>query len=202
MKVLLVDDHLLLATGFKSLVEKKENIDLEIFAGNLNLEDFSNHVSSNKYDILILDINLKKISTLDGLELSEKILEKFPEQKIVLLTGYDNEAFKIQAKKIGIKAFIDKNIEISEFLQILQMVYNGENLMKDKIKSILTEREIEIMVLYSKGYSRDQLAKKLFISTRTLGNHLHSIYEKLEVYNVQEMIEKATHLGYIKNNIF
>ena len=65
----------------------------------------------------------------------------------------------------------------------------------------LTEQELKIIKLYAQGYSRNDIANDLYISLRTLANHLNTIYEKLGVKNYQEMIHKATLLGYVKDNI-
>ena len=204
MKILLIDDHKILSTGLKNSLEKLDpNKKIHIIDDYMNSEEIISLGKDSKYDILLIDINLKKLTDLDGLELAEKILENIPEKKIIILTGYDNMYFKLKSNEIGVKAFIKKDIRMEELDYILNGVYNDN--YKGEITErefVLTDREKEIVVLYSKGYTRDELANKLFISKRTLGNHLHAIYEKLDVNNVQEMITKATKLGYIKENLF
>lgn len=204
LKILLIDDHKILSTGLKNSLEKLDpNKKIHIIDDYMNSEEIISLGKDSKYDILLIDINLKKLTDLDGLELAEKILENIPEKKIIILTGYDNMYFKLKSNEIGVKAFIKKDIRMEELDYILNGVYNDN--YKGEITErefVLTDREKEIVVLYSKGYTRDELANKLFISKRTLGNHLHAIYEKLDVNNVQEMITKATKLGYIKENLF
>ena len=204
LKILLIDDHKILSTGLKNSLEGLDpNKKIYIIDDYIDSEEIISLGKDSKYDVLLIDINLKKLTDLDGLELAEKILENRPDKKIIILTGYDNLYFKLKSKEIGVKAFVKKDIDMEKLDDILNEVYNDD--YKDeftKREFVLTEREKEIVVLYSKGNTRDELANKLFISKRTLGNHLHAIYEKLDVNNVQEMITKATKLGYIKDNLF
>ena len=204
MRILLIDDHKILSTGLKNSLESLDaNKKIDIIDNYMDSEEIISLGKSNKYDILLIDINLNKLTDLDGIEIAEKILEYNPEKKIIILTGYNNYYFKLKSSEMGIKAFINKDISMNELSDIINKVYHNECIDEfTNKKPILTDREIEILILYSKGYTRDELSKKLFISKRTLGNHLHSIYEKLDVSNVQEMITKATKLGYIKDNIF
>ncbi|MDY3332606.1 MAG: response regulator transcription factor [Gallibacter sp.] len=162
-----------------------------------------NLVLENNFDIILLDINIKKIVDIDGLELCAKILNVRDNSNVVILTGYDYYAFEKEAKKIGAMGFLNKEIETKTLYEKLQLILKGHKIFKIQENKFtdLTKQELKIIKLYAQGYSRNDIAKNLYISLRTLANHLNTIYEKLGVKNYQEMIHKATLMGYIKENI-
>lgn len=204
MKILLIEDHRLLSESLKNELLKYQEIE-EVTAIDKPIEEkkIIELVLQKKFDIILLDINIKKIVDLDGLELCKKILTVKKESKIVILTGYDYYAFEKEAKNLGAMAFINKEIETENLYKKLKLIFNGKKIFKvqeDKLTD-LTEQELKIIKLYAQGYSRNDVANNLYISLRTLANHLNTIYEKLGVKNYQEMIRKATLLGYVKDNI-
>lgn len=204
MNILLIEDHKLLSTSLKNELLKYPDIEeVAVIDSPISELNLFNLIEKNNFDILLLDINIKRISDSDGLILGQKILKIKPEARLLFLTGYDYYAFEKEAKNMGAFGFLNKEIETETLHQKLQEVLLGNKLFKiqeDKLTD-LTPKELEIVILYAQGYSRTEVAQKLFISLRTLANHLSKIYEKLDVKNYQEMIWKATHLGYIKENI-
>lgn len=150
----------------------------------------------NIYDILLLDINLKVEKT--GLDLVKEVLERYPEQKIVILTSYDLVNYRKIAFDLGVKDFINKSIEAKELVSRLRSVCNGkDNKNSSQILETLTEREVEVLREMIKGENKKDIAKKLYISERTLYNHISNIYEKLGAKNIVEAYNRAMELGYI-----
>ena len=76
-------------------------------------------IERDKPDILLMDINLGKLAEEDGLFLAQSLLQKYPNQKIVVLSGYDLPVYRKEAEKLGAKGFINKDIEPEELLHIL-----------------------------------------------------------------------------------
>lgn len=158
-------------------------------------------IDTDFYDIYLIDIDLNNLSNETGLQLAEKLIDKKGDIKIAILTGHLKKIYKWISEKIGVKAFIDKNISPTELLQILKKIYKGEKYFKkfkDEInnKDILTCSEVKILDLLRKGDNIDEIAHKIFISKRTVYNHLDNIYSKLKVHNREEAIYKAEKLGY------
>lgn len=197
MKILLIEDHKMMASSLKEFLEKDDFFEIDLLEDLKNLEDI-NFLSS--YDILLVDINLRGFEeSLNGLDLAEKILNKDKNIKIVILSGYDLFFYGERAKSLGAYAFISKEEDMESLRNKLREVYlNDKKFFKEKeIIENLTEKEIEIVKLYCSGLKRSQVAKELFISERSLAVMLNRIYQKLYINNYQELMKKAMDLGII-----
>lgn len=192
MKILLLDDHKILGQSIKMLLEEESDVTCDYISSSENLME----ALENSYDILLLDINLKAEKT--GLDLVEEILKRYPKQKIVVLTSYDLVNYRKIAFDLGVKDFINKSVEASELVNRLRAVNGGGKIKNSpQILETLTEREVEVLREMIKGENKKDIAKKLFISERTLYNHISNIYEKLGAKNIVEAYNRAMELGYI-----
>ena len=197
MKILLIEDHKMMASSLKEFLEKDDFFEIDLLEDLKNLEDI-NFLRS--YDILLVDINLRGFEeSLNGLDLAEKILNKDQNIKIVILSGYDLFFYGERAKSLGAYAFISKEEDMESLRNKLREVYlHDKKFFKEKeIIENLTEKEIEIAKLYCSGLKRSQVAKELFISERSLAVMLNRIYQKLYINNYQELMKKAMDLGII-----
>ncbi|WP_255606521.1 MULTISPECIES: response regulator transcription factor [unclassified Clostridioides] len=159
-------------------------------------------IKNEKPDIILIDINLGKIDN-DGLSLAKDIIRIIPKVKIVMLTGYDLPVYKYEAQKMGAKGFINKNIEPDKFIEILNQIQNGYNYFPNEIKYIeeLTHREKLILQFLYNGVKRKDIATQLYLSERTVSNHIQNIFDKLNVSSSLEAVTKGVQLGYIKLNM-
>ncbi|MEG0379362.1 MAG: response regulator transcription factor, partial [Eubacterium sp.] len=197
MKILLVDDHALFSKSLSiALSDFKE---IERFDSTKDITNLEKIMAEKQPDILLVDINLGSLTDGDGLLLARHLLENFPEQKIVILSGYDLPAYRKEAKRMGARGFISKDIEPEAFLNILIAVEKGAVYFprEDAFVEDLTESERHVLELVAKGGKRKEIAAALFISERTLSNHLQHIFEKLEVSSTLEAVTKAMQLGYL-----
>lgn len=197
MKILLIEDHKMMASSLKEFLEKDDFFEIDLLEDLKNLEDI-NFLSS--YDILLVDINLRGFEeSLNGLDLAKKILNKDKNIKIVILSGYDLFFYGERAKSLGAYAFISKEEDMESLRNKLREVYlHDKKFFKEKeIIENLTEKEVEIVKLYCSGLKRSQVAKELFISERSLAVMLNRIYQKLYINNYQELMKKAMDLGII-----
>lgn len=197
MKILLIEDHKMMASSLKEFLEKDDFFEIDLLEDLKKLEDI-NFLKS--YDILLVDINLRGFEeSLNGLDLAEKILSKDKNIKIVILSGYDLFFYGERAKSLGAYAFISKEEDMESLRNKLREVYlHDKKFFKEKeILENLTEKEIEIVKLYCSGLKRSQVAKELFISERSLAVMLNRIYQKLYINNYQELMKKAMDLGII-----
>lgn len=156
-------------------------------------------IKNEKPDIILIDINLGKIDN-DGLSLAKDIIKGIPKVSIVMLTGYDLPVYKYEAQKMGTKGFINKNIEPDKFIEVLNQIQNGYNYFPDEIKHIeeLTDREKLILQFLYNGIKRKDIASQLYLSERTVSNHIQNIFDKLNASSSLEAVTKGIQLGYIK----
>ncbi|MDU8688596.1 response regulator transcription factor [Faecalibacterium wellingii] len=197
MRVLLVDDHALFAKSLSIALCDFPEIDQ--FSSTKDIKNLENHITTEQPDILLIDINLGGLTNEDGLMLTQHLLKHFPEQKIVILSGYNLPVYHKEAKRIGAKGFISKDVEPDELLHILMAIRNGTTYFPQEKIFIedLTEGEKKVLELVSTGAKRKEIAKQLFISERTVSNHLQHIFEKLQVGSTVEAVTKAIQIGYI-----
>ncbi len=197
MKILLIDDHSLLAKSLEIVLSDFTEIDEFLSISNLSV--IMSTIKSMQPDIILMDIHLKSIGDTDGLLLSKNILEKFPNQIIIMLSGYDLPVYINESKKLGAKGFINKSVEPSTLIDILVKVYNGDSYFINDVEGLveLTISEKKVLQLLVRGIKRKEIARQLFTSERTVSNHLQHIFVKLNVTSAIEATTKAIQMGYI-----
>ena len=194
MKILLIDDHKLFSQSIKLILELSEDIERVDL-----MDDFSSVLDFpfDDYDIILIDINLTSLYQEDGLSLAQTIIKNGCSAKIVILTGYSKKMYEYRAKIMGSWGFLDKSIAPVELVQNLIEIYQGRKIFSDEVVvDVLTLREIEILELVRNGLSIDDICEKVYVSKRTVSNHLSNIFSKLGVSSRQEAIHIAEQLGY------
>lgn len=192
MKILLLDDHKIFGESLKVLLEER-GISCTYTS---SIKNFYEEVEKD-YDIILLDINLKEEET--GFDILDRIHDK--SKKIVILTSYDMVNYKKIALEKGARDFINKSLDVDEVIERLEKVYKDEKISfneDEKIIEPLTKREEEILLEVLSGLTKKEIADKLYISERTLYNHLANIYAKLGAKNAIEAYKIAFELGYIR----
>ncbi len=197
INILLVDDHALFSKSLE--IALSDYSEIETFNSINDVSQLENFIVTQKPDILLMDINLKNIASEDGLELARQIRTRHPEQRIVILSGYDLPVYRSEARKIGAKGFVNKNIEPEKLITILSKIMQGIVFFDKEIPFLegLTDSEKQILRLIAEGQKRKDIAGSLYISERTLSNHLQHIFEKLSVSSSVEAVTKAIQMGYI-----
>lgn len=197
INILLVDDHALFSKSLEIALSDYPEITSFKSVDDISLLD--SFLETYRPDILLMDINLKNIASEDGLELTRQLLCRYPEQKIVILSGYDLPIYRREAEKIGAKGFINKNTEPEKLVSVLSQISQGVVVFNRDIPFLeeLTECEKQILRLIADGMKRKEIAAALYISERTLSNHLQHIFEKLGVTSSVEAMTKAIQMGYL-----
>lgn len=199
INILLVDDHILFAKSLAIAFEEYEEI--ENFYTKQEIQSLKETIRHKNIDIVLMDINLGKLTDNDGLNIAGNLIKDLPTLKIIILTGYDLTVYKYEAKKLNISGFLNKNISPDKLFETLIKVYQGYTCFpsdnNEPIIEELTNTEKKILSLISCGKKRKEIAKELYISERTLSNHLQHIYEKLSVTSSVEAVTKAIQMGYI-----
>jgi len=215
IKVHIADDHQLLIDGIEAVLSSEENI--EVVGSSLNGEDVLNWFASKEADILILDVNMPKV---DGIAVLQSFLKNNFQQKVIVLSSYDDTKLIKEVLKIGASGFLAKKCAGEHIVEAINEVYNGKQYFSESIKdkllatftnnissvdtmsressffSSLTPRETEVLQLICKQFNSKEISSALNISTNTVETHRKNLINKLKVKNVVGLAIYA-----IKNNI-
>jgi len=216
IKILLVDDHLLVRESFSNLLQL--NAEFEVVGEAGNGEEALEKALQLEPDVVLMDIALPKFS---GLEVTKHIKEKLPEVGVIILSMHDEDEYVIDAVKAGASGYLLKSSsDIDELFRAIKVVHSGGFMYKPKLtKKILlqitkegtavspktdsgfkelSQREIEILQAVSEGKSNKEIAEKLFISEKTVKAHLRSIFRKLDVGDRTQAVAYAMRKGWVE----
>lgn len=219
-KILLVDDHRLVRQAVKrALGDAGFNVVGEADDGQSGV-DMVNDLSP---EIVVLDITMP---IMDGLTALKIIKQDKPETKVIMLTMHGESNVIREAISSGASAFITKDAPMAEVVDLVDRVANGE-IMSSEIAqglldgsqllngkdiigpngstieadvNLLTKRELEILQLIADGQAPSEIAQELFISVKTVKNHLASIYEKLDTHDRTQAVLTGIKSGIIEIN--
>lgn len=202
IKILIADDHALLRQGIRKVLELEE--DFQVIGEAGDGEEAVENTAALVPEILLLDINMPKIN---GLEVIKRVRERQPKVKIIVLTIHDDENYVMEVIKAGAVGYLLKDIEPGMLVMAIRTVHKGESfiyptlakklfgeinrqhernleavkVMERSKEERLSYREIEVLEMVCKGLSNQEVAKQLFLSEKTVKNHLTSIFRKIGV---------------------
>lgn len=208
IKVLLVDDHQLYCEGMQALSKYSEIIDIYDICQSPIV--FLNRLKHEAPEVVLMDINMPE---MNGIQTTEKALEINPDLKIIALSMHREDYYVEKMLTAGIKGYVLKNISFQELEKAVQFVYGGKNYFsqelfeqivqmlkfpqKNEIKECpFSDRELEIVKLICQGYTNQEIADKLFISSRTVDVHRSNILKKAGVRNTAQLVTYAIKNGY------
>ena len=210
IKVLLVDDHVLIRRGIALLLEN--HVDISVVGEANDGEEAIQLAYQTDPDVILMDISIP--NGIDGFAATREIKKSLPHIKVVFLTMHNEVAYIQQAIEIGAEGYILKNSQGGIMYEAIQSVYNHkayyevglpkeqvEKLFKNKGTQkvdVLSTREQEIVRLTILGYTNVQVGEKLFISSKTVENHKSNIMQKLHLKNKAELVQYGITNGYIQ----
>ena len=205
LKLLLIDDHLLVRTGFKSLLLTFENCSVvaEASCGEDALLLYKQHSP----DIVILEIDMPGMG---GIETMKRILDKYPKAKIIVLTVHEEIIYVRRALALGALGYLSKKSAQQALQDAVKSVAQKKRYVEPALSNKLflddidgktdplhelSSREFGVFLQFAKGQSLQQVAERLRLSESTIATHLHSIKQKLRITNNSELILIAHQLG-------
>ncbi|MCL1674931.1 DNA-binding response regulator [Elizabethkingia meningoseptica] len=206
IKVAITDDHPLLLEGLKNILGNSNSIDIvDCFK---NVSEMNIGLRKQAVDILLLDINLADINSI---ELIKPLKKKFENLQIIMLSVHNELPVINSTLAEGALGYIQKNASVSEILEGISTVYSGKRFLCSQTKSVLekkspdglsqvpklTRREKEILAEAAKGLTTNQIAEKLFISHHTVESHRKNLIEKFQTSNLSSAIKLAIEYGLI-----
>ena len=204
---MLVDDHHLLR---QSLKRQLEDLGHEVVA---DVADGTSAISialNKQPDIILMDISM---ASGDGISACRAIMDADARQRIVMLTMHVETELIRKSFKAGAIGYLTKDATFDEVLKALQMACDGDVIISPEFahalldetddmrahqESILSEREMEVLQLLADGQSTPEIAGSMFISQKTVKNHLASIYEKIDARDRTHAVIRAVKMGIIK----
>lgn len=196
MNIILFDDHILFGEGLRKLIIENDQT-IERFDYVSTEKNFMNRLRSFSYDVALLDINLKDPSGTTGFDLISKIKSESPTTAVIILSSYDMPLYKEKAFECGASEYLNKSVTPDDLIRCLHRTSAGTSKRDIVHKGTLTKREIEVLREICNGDKKKDVAAKLYMSERTLYNHLQSIYSKLDADNAIDAFNKAIKKGYI-----
>jgi two-component system, NarL family, response regulator NreC len=209
IKVMVVDDHVLIRKGIILLLEAYS--ELEIAGEASEGEEAILIANREKPDVILMDISMPH--GLDGFTATQKLIKEIPDVKIILLTMHDEEVYLQKAIEINAHGYILKKSQAGELYEAITSVYRGKNYYNvglppeqiDKLllqkgtkhASVLTVREQEIVRFVVLGYTNKQISEKLLISPKTVENHKANIMGKLNLKSKAELIQYGLNNHYV-----
>jgi two-component system, NarL family, invasion response regulator UvrY len=202
IKILLVDDHELVRTGFESLLNAAR--DLTVVGVCSSGEEALEMVEEHLPDIILMDINMPGMG---GEEACRRVLKKMPEAKIIALSVCNDGPVPQRLLKMGVLGFISKGSSAEEMVSAIQIVMSGKRYLCSEVannlafRSIaddepspftkLSQRESQVVNLILQGKSIQEMSDILVISDKTVNTYRYRLYSKLKVKNDVELTRLA-----------
>ena len=195
IKTLIVDDQKILTQGLKMILDLEK--DIEVTAVASNGQEALALCQWQCPDVILMDI---KMPIMNGVEATERISSLFPHTRIIILTTFHDKEFIFDALKNGARGYLLKESPPEKIVEAVRTVYQGGSILqpsiaakvidefsrlsptsteKDERANLLTEREIEILMLIGDGKNNKEIATTLYLSQGTVRNHITHILEKL-----------------------
>jgi DNA-binding NarL/FixJ family response regulator len=211
IRVILADDHAVVRKGIREFLE--EDGDVSIVAEAADGTEALALVAEHQPDVAVLDIQMPGMT---GIEATRRIKAEYPEVRVLILTAYDDDPYIFALLQAGASGYVLKTAGSGDLVHAVRAVHRGESALDPAVLEkvvqqlasgrplgaqasveALTQREIEVLRLASRGQTNKAIGRSLGISDRTVQGHLANIYGKLDVSSRTEAVMEALRLGWI-----
>lgn len=208
-KIVLADDHAIVRTGVRTVLERLGK-NMEIAAEIADGKELVNYAKTHPEDIYVVDISMP---VMNGIDAVEQMVKHNPAVKIVMLSMYDDRISVEKSLKAGAKGFIVKVCAADEIVDAIEEVSAGRFYLCSKVSKYivqgflgktasrkrdgtgLTPKEKEVLQLIAEGYSSKQIAKAFNLSLNTIHVHRNNIMKKLGIHKQTELVRFAIKEG-------
>lgn len=208
IKILLADDHAIVRSGIKLLINSQP--DMQVVGETADGVETVIKALEIKPDIVIMDLNMPE---KNGLIATKQIKEQNDAIKVIALTMHDEQAYISRVLQAGASGFVLKSHNVNDLIEAIRTVDQGEAFLDPNATKVLihnyvslshnneqqekplTGREQEILSYLAQGYTNREVAKKLYVSVKTIEAHRANIMKKLQISTRHELVEYAVHEG-------
>ena len=210
IRVLLVDDHTMLRQSLRrSLVDAG----IEVVGEAANGYDGVKLAEQHRPDVALLDVSMP---VMDGIEATRQIKARAPEVQVVVLTMHAEGDLRAEARRAGAVGFLVKDCTLDEIVDTITRAAQSDEPLSTEVASglldevqkgnpagadeetLITKREIEVLQLVAEGATTSEVGDRLFISIKTVKNHLSSIYRKLDAHDRTQAVLQGMRCGIIR----
>lgn len=212
VKILIADDHAFVREGTRRILEQEP--DLEVVAEAGDGDEAVKYTCELKPDVALLDVSMPR---MDGIEATKQIKALCPSVAVLVLSAYDDDQFIFGLLEAGAAGYLLKSVRGKEIVDAIRAVHAGESVLhpsvarkvlnrfasvkgklrKKKSPDVLTEREMEVLKMVTRGSSNKDIAEALCLSVRTVQGHLANIFNKLRVSSRTEAVVHALKEGWV-----
>jgi len=210
-RIIIADDHAVVRAGLQLILD--ETGSMSICDEARNGQELIDKLGGQSFDLVILDISMPGKDALDVLK---EINSRWPELPVVIFTMNPDEHYAIRMIRYGASAYINKETNPQQIIQILKTVLSGKKYIttlqaemlanvvagQEKLSlaphELLTDREFQVMCMLASGMRKSEIADKLSLSKHTIGNHRNNILKKLNLSGNSELTRYAIQNGIIK----
>lgn len=207
VRVVLADDHRMLREALRRALEDHG---IEVAAEAGDGAEAVERASALRPDVVVMDVTMP---VLDGIEATRQLRQRLPETRVVMLTMHADHSVVERAIRAGASGYLTKDCSGDELADAVLVIAKGETVLSpglaasmlsevQKIEAesepIITKREEEVLQLIADGLSTPEVAERLYISLKTVKNHLASIYQKLDSRDRTQAVVRAVRMGIIR----
>lgn len=222
-KIAIIDDHQLFREGVKRILEFEATF--QIVAEGNDGNEVLQLIEEHKPDVVLMDINMP---TINGIEATRQLVEKYPKSKVIILSIHDDENYVTHALKTGASGYLLKEMDADALIEAVKVVAAGGSYLHPKVTHnlvneyrrlasgqeggnqyilqmevrrplhLLTRRECEVLQLLADGKSNRGIGEALFISEKTVKNHVSNILQKMNVNDRTQAVVEAIKKGWVE----
>lgn len=207
IRILLLDDHAVVRTGYRRLIDVEP--DMAVAAEASTADEAYRRVAAGGIDVAVVDLSLKEGSGIDALR---RMLARAPALAVIVLSMHDSAGFVMQAMRAGALGYLTKCCEPDEMLAGIRAVAGGRRFLSaevaqslagasiegDQLMARLTPREFEVLRMAASGEAPELIAARMHLSPKTILNHLSAIRRKLDVDNDFMLMRLAVRHGLVQ----
>nr|WP_295973934.1 response regulator transcription factor [uncultured Bacillus sp.] len=222
-RIVIIDDHQLFREGVKRILEFEKSFEV-VAEGNDGTEAME-LVEKYHPDVVLMDINMPNVN---GIEATQQLIDNFPDSKVIILSIHDDENYVTHALKTGASGYMLKEMDADALIEAIKVVADGGSYLHPKVTHnlvkeyrrlaseegsgnqflrqmeirrplhLLTRRECEVLQLLADGKSNRAIGDALFISEKTVKNHVSNILQKMNVNDRTQAVVVAIKKGWVE----